>query len=124
VQEAVQRVARRARRVAEIRQRIDHASDRGLQARRAGRRPELWQYLTRYLSRLAQLEQQAIAERVQAERELTAQREHLLELQRDREVLDRLRDHQQQTWAMEQRRREIKEMDEIASIRAASGAVT
>ena len=52
-------------------------------------------------------------------RDADRQREVLLQVQRDKAVLENLRDRQREAWEEEQRRRDQKLMDEVATRRSA-----
>ncbi|MBD3221081.1 flagellar export protein FliJ [bacterium] len=57
-----------------------------------------------------------------AREDLAAARARLEAAWRDREVLEKLRERQREEWRREEARRQQREIDEVASIRAALGA--
>jgi flagellar export protein FliJ len=86
-----------------------------------GQRVPLWILQADYLialrdkmSRIQERENEAAAE-------MEHQRELLLEARRQKEILEKLAERQREKWEQEQRLRERKEMDEVASARAGAG---
>jgi flagellar FliJ protein len=93
-------------------------SDAGRRVQAGGFDLRRHQLLAGYVAgrqRLMQANEARIATiRTEADR----QREILLQVQRDKAVLENLRDRQREAWAEEERRREQKLMDEVASRRS------
>ena len=87
--------------------------------RRAGQPVQFWQLQTGFLA----VQAQRLAELRESEQVAAAsvkrQREKLIELQRDKEVLGKLAARRRQEWNLAVMRRERKELDEIGTTRAA-----
>lgn len=92
--------------------------------RRSQRRHRLMMsMLTVEQTYLSALEERIVVQRervTQAERLLEERRQALLEAQRERKALERLREKQYEQWRQEMLRVEQKALDELATMRAAS----
>jgi flagellar FliJ protein len=83
--------------------------------RRGGGDVAQWRLLATFLTVQEERRRVLAAREREAAAAVAKQRERLLAAHRDREVLDRLRERQRLAWEEEQRRRERRFMDEVAS---------
>ncbi len=119
VREAAEKVAMLERRIAGLHAETKAQQERGLRVRQTEKNIDLWRRQTQFITGLRDQRILVEQELGLAEKELEIQRLQLVAVNRDKEVLERLKEKQHEAWQQEQRRRETKELDEIAAVRAA-----
>ena len=94
----------------------------GEASRRAGGDVRQWGLLASFLAVQEDKRRALLRRECEAAAAAAVQRERLLRAHRDRQVLERLRERQHEAWAEEERRRELRAMDEVAARGAGANA--